>query len=436
MKNATSQLTNRLTPAWMRRSALLAAIVAALALAVPAQAQVPAADSDLPVGHFFAETGGSAGPQFGYRITNEGGIPLWSEFQRLGGVPALGYPISRRFQLDGYIVQATQKAILQWRPDASPPQAMLVNVFDKLHDLGYDATLQSSYQIPPPIDPALFDLGKSPDQVRADRLALLNGDPAIAARYDPSNSASVLYNGLPTSTIANAGPFFVLRTQRTALQHWLVDNPAAGTRRGDVTFVNGGDIAKQLGLVSADGAIPETISGLLATQAGVPAPPAAVPPPSASVPAVATPAPAPPAPTPTPAPSYQYRSKEVTDPPVDCSGDATQSSVQCVASAPNIGSQYIKGRVMNLKGDHLQWVTIQATVAGVTFTQQTAGDGTFTINIAGAGSPTGNCPTYSLTYQIMVLDDTGAQASDVRTVTYGGNCNIAGEFHFDFVKLY
>src|SRR5581483_6560851 len=98
------------------------------------------------------------------RVSDEGGIGMWSEFQRLGGVAALGYPISQRFMLDGYVSQATQKYILQWRPELG--QATFVNVFDRLHDLGQDSALQSSYQIPPPLDPAVFDAGKSPDQAR------------------------------------------------------------------------------------------------------------------------------------------------------------------------------------------------------------------------------------------------------------------------------
>ncbi len=50
-------------------------------------------------------------------------------------------------------------------------------------------------------------------------------------------------------------------------------------------------------------------------------------------------------------------------------------------------------------------------------------------------SPTGNCPPYALDYQIFVLSPTGAPDSDTVNVHYDGNCNTAGEFHFDFVKV-
>ena len=40
-------------------------------------------------------------------------------FQALGGVDALGYPVTRRFELDGFVVQAFQKSVLQWQPSRS-----------------------------------------------------------------------------------------------------------------------------------------------------------------------------------------------------------------------------------------------------------------------------------------------------------------------------
>jgi len=393
-----------------------------------ASAQTSAGDQDIPGGHFYTQTNSNAGPQWGYRITDEAGIGFWSEFKRLGGVNALGYPVSRRFSLDGFVVQATQKVILQWRSDVSPPQAYFVNTFDKLHDMGMDSALQQSYQIPPQLDPS-FDAGKNPSQVQAARLALLNADAAIAARYGSGPSA-LLYNGLPTSQVTPEGPFSAIRAQRVAIQHWSSANPAAGIKAGDVSVVNGGDIAKALGLVPASATGLESSGGQLQ----------------------ATPMPAAPAATPTPA--FEYQSTAITSPPVDCNGDPTLSSIPCTSVAPNAGAQYIKGRVMNQKGDHLQFVTVQATVVGANcsnssgatlpcvLTNQTAGDGTFTFFIAGGppggsngGGVTQSCPPYALTYQLMVVSNTGAQDSDIYTVKYDGNCNVDGEFHFDFVKV-
>ena len=113
----------------MRRS-VIAVVAAAFVLLGAlggwsgAHAQATGADYDLPngAGHFYTQTNAGAGPQYGYRITNDGGVNFWSEFKRLGGVDALGYPVSQRFTLDGFMVQATQKVIMQWRP-AGPGRA-------------------------------------------------------------------------------------------------------------------------------------------------------------------------------------------------------------------------------------------------------------------------------------------------------------------------
>src|SRR5581483_10836023 len=340
-------------------AAALCLVLASLGLPL-AGAQTSGGDQDIPNGHFYTQANGGAGAQYGYRITDDGGIGFWSEFQRLGGVPALGYPVSTRFQLDGFTVQATQKVIMQWRPDVSPPQVYFVNVFDKLHDLGKDGVLQQTYQIPPQLDPS-FDAGRNPQEVQDGRLALLNGDASIAAKYGTGPSA-ILYNGLPTSQITNEGPFSAVRAQRVAIQHWNTANPAAGINSGDVTVVNGGDVAKALGLVPADAAVTETSTGQLA----------ATPTPVAT----ATPV----GPTPTPVPQFTYQSKGVTDPPVDCNNDVTRSSIPCAQVVGNGNQQFIKGRVMNQKGDHLQFVSVHAQVTGgATYSQdvQTQGDGTF-----------------------------------------------------------
>jgi hypothetical protein len=116
-------------------------LVLALALAQPplaAFAQQPG-DWDVPSGHFYAQTGGSAG--LGYVVSDEGGIAFRSAFQRLGGVPVLGYPVSQRFEHGGFVTQAMQKAVFQWRPDTAA--VAFVDVFDDLSAAGKDETAPS-----------------------------------------------------------------------------------------------------------------------------------------------------------------------------------------------------------------------------------------------------------------------------------------------------
>ena len=95
-------------------------------------------DQALPGGWWYSQTGVPG--EAGFPLVDDAGAQFWSEFRRLGGVDALGYPVSQRFQLDGFTVQATQRVLMQWRPESN--SVMFVNVFDRLHDLGQDAALR------------------------------------------------------------------------------------------------------------------------------------------------------------------------------------------------------------------------------------------------------------------------------------------------------
>src|SRR5689334_5884458 len=109
----------------------LAALVCALLLLAPsgAHAQEVLGDYPIPNGRFFSEASGT-GPAAGYTITDDGGQAFFSEFNRLGGVQALGFPASRRFDQGGFATQATQKFMLQWRPEMG--HVVFANSFDVL----------------------------------------------------------------------------------------------------------------------------------------------------------------------------------------------------------------------------------------------------------------------------------------------------------------
>jgi hypothetical protein len=65
---------------------------------------------------FFAQTG--------FRIDND---TIWDYFNRRGGVNTFGYPVSRTFTLQGFVVQFFQRRIIQLGPNG---QARLLNTLD------------------------------------------------------------------------------------------------------------------------------------------------------------------------------------------------------------------------------------------------------------------------------------------------------------------
>ncbi|HUX87560.1 MAG TPA: S1C family serine protease [Chloroflexota bacterium] len=217
-------------------------------------------DFPIPNGHFYSQASGH-GVTAGFTITNDGGANFYSEFTRLGTVDRLGYPASRRFMSGGFLTQATQKALLQWHPEIGKIQ--LANVFDEFTQLGLDPTLDNTYEIPPTGDNTV-DRSLTWSQVVSRHLALLNQNPAIRARYfaDPDPIDDF---GLPQAAAAY-GNVFVIRCERAAFQQWTAATSFA--RSGEVTVVNAGDLAKQLGLVPAVAVDPEAATQQLVAPLG------------------------------------------------------------------------------------------------------------------------------------------------------------------------
>jgi hypothetical protein len=215
----------------------------------PTSAPPVGAGPDYPIanGRFYTQTGGGGGR--GYAVTDEGDVRFWSEFQRLGGVQAVGYPASHRFQWDGFTVQVFQRVVFQWRPEIG--QVYFVNVFDRLHELGKDDSLLQTRQTPAPR--TFSDAGLPWDRVVANHLAVLEPFPAIRTAYFNVVGDAIQANGLPVSDVADMGNHFALRAQRVALQQWKQDVPWA--KAGEVTVALGGDIAKEMGVLPDPGAL-------------------------------------------------------------------------------------------------------------------------------------------------------------------------------------
>ena len=198
-------------------------------------------------GRFFSQTGGDTGR--GYPVSDDATARFWTAFQDFGGVQALGYPVSQRFMLHGFVVQAFQKAILQWDP--SKDGVNVANTLDVMNREGHDAWLEAFRQVPTHATLSEDD-GVPFSQVIDNHLALLDVNPAIREAF-LATPDWLMRLGLPIA-FGEFDGLVAMRTQRAVLQQWLVDVPWA--RAGQVVFANSGDLAKEAGLIPAEAAAP------------------------------------------------------------------------------------------------------------------------------------------------------------------------------------
>jgi hypothetical protein len=220
----------------------------------PASA-APPRDFSVTNGHFYSQANGDDKSPYGFTVSDNGGDLFWTEFKRYGGVGVLGYPISRRFLLDGFPTQAFQKGVLQWRKAEN--RAVFVNVFDRLSEAGIDDWLRTvrfvpNRTIPEEAKDVTFE------KIVAARQAILTDNAAIRQAYfavpDP-----VLQYGLPTSKVEDLGSAYVVRFQRAVIQQWKTDQPWA--KSGQVTVANGGDVFKEAAMIEGTPNAPHAAPG-------------------------------------------------------------------------------------------------------------------------------------------------------------------------------
>ena len=185
-------------------------------------------DFDIPNGHFYTQTGGGTG--MGYSVTDEGGIPFWTEFLRLGGVQGVGYPASHRFLWDGFVLQVFQRVVFQWRPETG--RVRFVNVFDLASRDGQGPWLLSRRGQTPPPRPGTRRAGPGSRWWRRDpwRAGRLPGDPG-----EPTSPRSAIRSrrtGLRTQR-SSIWAMSCLRDQRVRYQQWKEDVPWAKAGQGD-----------------------------------------------------------------------------------------------------------------------------------------------------------------------------------------------------------
>ena len=210
-----------------------------------------------------------------FELTNEGGLAFADEYQRLGGLDALGYAASNRFQLpDGFTYQLAQGALLQWWPDRR--RVMLANSFEMLELAGVDDWLYAFKNVPRPIK----DDGSGGDwnKAKAVRLGWLTNE-AIKAKYLANPNPRVIASwslehsielyGLPMSRPEKQGPFIVQRFQRIAFQLWVESVPGMPPV-GIVVRVLGGELLKEAKLVPQQALIPMVSPNPTSTPAATP----------------------------------------------------------------------------------------------------------------------------------------------------------------------
>jgi hypothetical protein len=213
---------------------------------------------------FFIETGEGKG---GFSVCDDVEAKFRSAFEGWG-LENIGYPISRRYEKNGFVMQAFQKGIMQWHPEDST--VMLVNVFDELHQAGFDKLLRRKYQTPAQLPP-VWEGDLSFDDLMKKRLKLFEARPALADSYFAVSEPLVFY-GLPTSDVQDMGNHYAIRLQRAVLQEWKEAVPWA--KMGEVTIANGGEIAKQLGILPSEALEPQANPAYIppATQLSLPLP--------------------------------------------------------------------------------------------------------------------------------------------------------------------
>ena len=113
------------------------------------------------------------------------------------------------------------------------------------------------------------DSGRWWEETVAAHQALLDGNPAIQAAYYAVPDPITLY-GLPMAPVTDLGNVLVLRAQRVVIQQWKEAVPWAAA--GQVTVANGGDVAKEAGLLPAAAIVPTPATPGATTPSAPPTP--------------------------------------------------------------------------------------------------------------------------------------------------------------------
>jgi hypothetical protein len=231
------RLPRRALQAALSLSALLA-----ITLSVAPRGTEAALGDDYAIqgGWFYTQTRGDGDPGTGFAVLDTANIGFFTAFRQLGGVDALGYPVSQRFVWDESVAQAFQRGVLQWTPDAGVQVASVMDAFGRS---GLNEWLQATYAVP---------------AATGANAELLAANADIANAYNAVPNAPTLF-GAPVA-LEDLGPVITLRTERLALQQWKVDSNFAPA--GAVLIPNAGDVMGAAGLIPAGAAKSDTVQNL------------------------------------------------------------------------------------------------------------------------------------------------------------------------------
>jgi len=362
-------------------------LVMAVLTAGPAFAD-NAPDYAIPGGWFFSQTGGGQGQGYAVRDagTDSSGHPIkfWTEFQRLGGVATLGYPVGQPYVgSDGFTYQPFQRGVLQWRPELD--QAVLSNTFEVLQSASKDDWLFNVKGVPRPI--ADDGSGGNFQKAVTTRLGwLTNGSIKAKFLANPNPEAIAGWNqdraielyGLPMSQPEQHGPFISQRFQRISFQLWTDAVPGMPAR-GTVVGILGGDLLKEAGQLPAASTRPLGPGGSPPTQA--------------------TPTPAPTA-APPPSTNYPWHSTNVQ-------------------GFPNCGTTYMYAYTRDANGNGVNGMTLKSWNdygnVYIASTRNYNGQDGYWDRVIGPGVRAGK-------WYVELVDGAGNQASDIVTVNFTDSC--------------
>jgi hypothetical protein len=129
--------------------------------------------------------------------------------------------------------------------------------------------------------------------------------------------------------------------------------------------------------------------------------------------------------TATPKPIYAWYYKRPQDQPQMC---GVGLGNPCLESAPNQGTQYVSGHIIDKHGAPVFGIIVQAKSGLNLQFASTDQTGYFSI-------PFGyNCPATPQNWDVYIVDGAGQLSSYVYTIHYS-DCAKAGEFHIDFVEV-